>query len=68
MNHEENQKLESSVFLINASFIAFETFNSSCSSASALGLISELNGSLHNKTSNALSLKYDQNSAEIISR
>ena len=55
--------------LLNASFIAFETLNCANSSASsALGSISLLNGSLCHETCNASSLKYDQNSAETISR
>ena len=61
--------LESSVLLLNASFIAFETLNFANSPASsALGSISALNGSLYHETCNVSSLKYDRNSAETISR
>ena len=70
MNHKERtKKLESSVFLLNFSFIAFETFNSANFSASlALGSVSVLNGSLYHKTCNVSLLKYDQNSVETVSR
>ena len=70
MNHEKNnQKLESSVLLLNASFIAFEALNSANSSASSsVESISVLNGSLYHKTCNVLWLKYGRNSAETISR
>ena len=56
MNHKETtKKLESSVLLLNASFIAFKTLNSANSSpSSALGSISVLNGSLYDKACNVL--------------
>ena len=58
----DNQKLESSALLLNASFIAFGTLNSANSSASsALGSISVLNGSLYHETFNVSSLNYDLN-------
>ena len=78
MNHEETtgagvgagEKLELSVLLLNASFIAFETLNFANSSASsALGLalwsISVLNGSLYHEACIVSSLKYDRNSETI---
>ena len=67
MNCRDDQKRESSVLLLNASFIAFEILNSAnISASSALGSISVLNGSLYHETCNVL-LKYDRNLAETIS-